>query len=81
MPAFEEEAEPQGFDGILHFFASLLNSNDSQEDRKLNVVRNEHLLAELRAAIQKFERLIRVFEMTYLDLAVKLEQKVQEMNL
>lgn len=66
MPSFEEELDDSsGLGGILSFFSNLINSN--VHERKMSVVKDGHLLHKLKNAIQKFERLIRIFELTYLD--------------
>ena len=37
-------------------------------------MRNKVLIEELRSELKKFERMIRVFEMTYLDMVERLQE-------
>jgi len=39
------------------------------------------LLDEFKSHLKKFERLVRIFEMTYLDLTEKLKENIKEKNL
>ena len=45
------------------------------------MVKDQLLQDELKSHLKKFERLVRIFEMTYLDLTEKLKDNVKDKNL
>lgn len=48
---------------------------------KQNLVRNKALIEEMKQELKKFERMVRVFEMTYLDMTQRLQEITKENNL
>lgn len=67
----------------MSFFASLIGSDSEtqQDEQRREVARDQLLLAELRQELQKFERLIRIFEVTYLELSALMQDKIKQMNM
>lgn len=56
---------------------SLISSNELRQ----NLVNDKQLIANFKSELKKFERLLRVFEMTHLDLTQKLRENVKQKNL
>lgn len=55
---------------------------DSPENqRKRELINNELILDQLKSHLKHFERMVRVFEMTYLDLTKKLKEDIKDKNL
>jgi hypothetical protein len=54
---------------------------DKDLKKKKDLVRDQQLLEELKRHLKMFERMVRIFEMTYLDLTKKLKENVRDRNL
>lgn len=58
-----------------HVFDSIVNFGKQEEREnkaKDEIIQNQKLIEDFRNLLKKFERMIRIFEMTYLDLKQKL---------
>lgn len=80
-PSKKDENEKSLF---RHVFDSIVNFGKEEEKEnkaKDEIIQNKKLVDNFRNLLKKFERMIRIFEMTYLDLKQELQDTIQEMNL
>ena len=76
--AKNKDAKKAGFGHKLKtIFQNIISFGDDQDEinkqkEKQNLVRNKALIDELKQELKNFERMIRVFEMTYLDMIERL---------
>ena len=62
-------------------FQSIISNQNEAEFAKQQAAQDKRLIAEFTAHLRKFERLFRVFEMTYLDMSNNLREVVKDKNL
>lgn len=76
--AKNKDTKKPGFGQKLKtIFQNIISFGDDQDEinkqkEKQNLVRNKALIDELKQELKNFERMIRVFEMTYLDMIERL---------
>ena len=83
-PENPEEGENGGF--LKSVFQQILSfgKNDeieNSEQQKKKLIEDKLLISNFKTMLKKFERMIRVFEMTYLDLKQDLQDQIKENNL